>query len=262
MDVALYRASEAVGGRVERVIGVDPIDGLKRVEILLDRPVSVILKVEVNRRASPEIVQYGAKRVTVAVPSEISGLALHLLVFVVFAEISFDQINQTPVPTSIGIGLRPATIDKESQALQTAVRTLLMRPGTDIWSPERGGNLRALRSQLVSGDDTTRLTRIVQVALDRYNSSAARLSSPGRTRTSAPRKMATHRVSRITLQFVHLLTRERAERVLGLLTTASTSTSVLRDNLDASDKVIAVSMLMTLQGPRGASASASTAISI
>lgn len=260
-DIALYRTVESVSGRIEKLFPAEE-DGLRRVEILLDRPVSTVLKVEVNRRASPEVIQYGERRITAAIPLELSNLALDLLAFSVVVEISFDQINQTPVPSLVGIGLRPSTIDRESQALQTAVRSLLMSPGSDSWDRSRGGGLRQLRNVLVSEDDLSRVTRVIQVALDRYNSQASKLTSFGRSRVSSVRRPPTHRVTNIELQFVKFMQREQAERTLGLLTGVATNQSVLRENVDPTDRVIAISLLVTLRGPRGETTDVSTAVSI
>lgn len=250
MDIALYRASEAIGGRVDRMIGRDS-EGRLLVELVLQRNVTVILSVTVNGIPSPSIEIYGERRVLVTVPLQLAQVALRNLLFVVIAEVDFELINETPVPTTIGIGLRPSTFSGPSEALQTAVRSLYMDPGSDIWNRERGGGLRSLRNQLVGRNDESRFAQIVQVAIDRYNANVSKLRTFGRSRTSVTRTLTQYRVSRIQLQSVRILSYARTQAEYGYLPAiGSTKQDVFRD-VDSDAPVIVVNLLMTVQGPQG-----------
>lgn len=260
-DIALYRASESVGGYIDRALPPDEL-GRISVSLVLDRPVDVVLMVTVNGLPSPSIEIYGERKVIAKVPQQLVYADPSELVFVVIAEVSFELINETPVPTSIGIGLKPSLINNEAEALQTAVRSLYMDPGTDIWNPSRGGGLRSLRSQLVGRGDEARLAQIVNVAIDRYNATAGRLRSFGRSRTSVRRTVNRYRVARMQLQSLRILTQASAQAQLGSTPAIGSTREDIFRNVDPSDPVIVTSILMFLQGPEGSTEQVSSSLTV
>lgn len=258
MDLALYRAVERIGGVV---ISVRPTDeGDPSLVIRMDRPANTVLKVDVNRRLSPRVTLFGDRVMEVVIPEDIRGLDPRSLVVRIFAEVTYDRIGSTAVPSSIGIGLRPTTVDGELQALQTAIRSLRMSPGSDIWDYARGGGLLEESNTLYSREDTQRIARRFQVAVQRYNEQAAKIFGIGRTRSTVRRRIPTHRVTRMEVQAVKVLVREDVENRLGIVDGVGFSVGQIRSALQSSELVIAASILTSLRGPNGSTSRVSTAL--
>lgn len=253
-DVAIYRSVEPVGGRIisDYVSG-----GTRFLEVRLDRAVDSVLRAEVNRVASPAVELFSPSLVGIAVPVQYEGVRSAQLAVVISAESAVSLRTTGVIPTSPGIGSRVEIIDAEAQALQSAVRALMMSPGTDVDEPLRGGGLRNLAGQLVNADDTSRLVRVAHTAVQRYNAYAAALNR----RSRRGRLASGYRVVRVELLSLRVYTRAEAQQRLGIRTAATTS-GFTASNYDPNDAVIAVSLGHDLRSPRGTTSRVSSAVAV
>jgi len=242
-DIALYRAVEGYATRVGGLFR-DDIDGFLRAEAHLPQNVSTIYRATVNGRLSPAVEMLSNRVALVAIPPELEILTRGEIEVVCFADATLEQTEKAALPATVGFGLRVTEYDGEMQALQTAVRSLMMSAGTDVWDPSRGGGLRNLKGVLVDANDMTRIVRRVQIAVDRYNANV------GTRRTRTPRRRpAKYQVVRMETLSVRALSHRDVEQ--RFLNKAAYSGGESLTAGDPNDVVISVSIGHDLRGPKG-----------
>ena len=253
-DLALYRAVEAYSGAVLTLFRDDE-DGLLRAEVRIRAKVSTVFRSTVNGVDSPLIELLSGDIVRVAIPAAFETMPLSQLRIVCYADASLDQAETNSLPATIGFGVRVGLHSPEMAALQSAVRSLMMSMGSDIWNPSRGGGLRQLKGLLIDPNDTSRLVQLVQIAVDRYNSNVG----SGRT---TKRKATTYRVTRMEVQSVRAMTAAQAE--VEFLSTSYSQEARVASSLssDPSDVIIAASIVHDLQGPSGKITRVSSAVAV
>lgn len=250
-DLAVYRTIQPVGGRVVQEYVTD----YRYLVVRLDRRVDTVVSATINRIPSQAVELLSSDLVAIAVPERYVDVRPAALSVVIQAEAAISLLSSGTVPTSIGVGPRVELIDGAAQALQNAVRTLMMSPGTDVDDPLRGGGLRNLSGQLVSRDSTTELVRIVQTATQRFNAYTAASSRKG----TRGRVASGFRVIRVETLSVRVFSRAEAQRSLGILT-AGTTDALSASNYDPNDAAIAVSLGHDLRSPRGRLSRVSSAV--
>lgn len=194
MDLALYRAISSVTGEVTRVFPAENEDVGPRLQVRLDTAVQSILRAEVNQRPVAAVELYGEREVVLTLPKRLRSADVPTLELAMFAEKDFKDLEGQTVPGMVGIGNRAALLDGPAEAVQRAIRELMMAPGTDTWNPNRGGGLIFLRQYTLM--DINEISRLVSVAVDKYNRGA------GSATRSAKR---TSRVSAMSVRSVRLL---------------------------------------------------------
>ena len=261
-DIAAYRAAEVVGGELVNLM-MDGGDVMA--EVLLDYAVDSVIRARVNLIPSTRVEMVSGRRILVKVPTQLERYPASGLLMQVLAEVSYARFGESPVPVAIGMGSRLATIDAEAQALQTALRSLMMRPGSDFWDFSRGRDLLNLPGTLVSVSDITLASRKVQVAVDRYNSNLTQ-AAQSRVRpyqyAVATRKAPTHRVVKIEAQSVRVMTRIEAEQQY-LKPSAIVSSDVAPGSSgDANETMIVLNLVHLVQGPNSSAKPVASSITV
>lgn len=178
-DLALYRSVASIPGSLAARF-VD--DGDEWLEISLDRPVETVLGVTANGSNLSDILIVGKQRLRAKVPPPVRSIPNISLRIHVAAEIPFEQWGTLQIPSIIGIGPRPAISSDVLTALQSALRSLLMSPGSDYDHPSRGGGaLRLIRDTMA---DLPELTRKLTIAVDKTNAYLTRARTRGVTSVS------------------------------------------------------------------------------
>jgi hypothetical protein len=253
-DLALYRAVEAYTGSILTLFR-DEEDGLLRAEVRLKAEVSTVYRATINGTDSPKIELLSNTVLRVAIPAAFESLPLSQLRVVCYADASLSQTEKTALPATIGFGLRVTMHNAEMQALQRAVRSLMMSMGSDIWEPNRGGGLRQLKGLLIDPSNTARLVQLVQIAVDRYNSNAS-------TRRSTKKRASQYQVTRMEVLSVRAMTAAQAE--YEYLTKAPSEEVELINSIsaDPNEVVIAASIMHDLRGPTGSITRVSSAVAV
>ena len=234
-DISVYRPVAPVGGALESRYREN---GEEFLQVLLDRDTDSVVMASVNDIPSPEILMIGIRRVACRIPASIKDLPTISLRVSVLAEVSLDDLTEVPVPAVIGLGPRPTVGDEVHTAMQSAVRTLLMSPGSDYDHPERGGGLLLVQDGRFS--DLASATRVVTVAVDRTNSYLARSRSAS----------GTTRVLRMELQNIRMIPRVLFEAQAAFRQYAAATVERLsRDT--SSERVLAISLRMKVRLPNG-----------
>lgn len=134
--------------------------------------VTTVGRVTVNRWPAASVQFYGERIIGVGVPPQITGPLSSLATTLRVSILALSRIGQTvrpgQPPSSISLGFGQSTEVEEGaeEALQRAIRFLLMAP--DPLEPNRGGGLLvSLRTPLLSEDQVKRL---VLLACTRYGS--------------------------------------------------------------------------------------------
>lgn len=240
MDIALYRAVSPVTGEVRRVLPPTTPEEGPTLHVWLDVPVQSVLRAEVNQHPVAGVELYGEQEVLLILPPRLRSASLPSLELAIFAEIDFKELEGRTVPGMIGIGRKPAAIDGPAEAVQRAIRELMMSPGTDSWNPERGGGLITLRKYTFAG--IGEISRLVSVAVDRFNRGGAAAS---RTRSSS-------RVSAISVRSVRLVDLVTLRREMQIPSTVGRAVLPSR-----SEKAVSIALNLVVSGPRSTELSSS-----
>ena len=88
-DFALYRAVEAVGGRIRSAFRGD--DGVLRAIVELQSPVANVFVAEVNRVRSPLVEMATSTVAYVGIPEKFEEVALNRLAIILYAEVQLDE---------------------------------------------------------------------------------------------------------------------------------------------------------------------------
>jgi len=253
-DLALYRAVEGYTGAILTVFRDDE-DGYLRAEIRLKANVSTVYRATVNGVDSPVVELLSDTVVRAAIPVQMETLTLSQLRIVCYADAGLDQTENAALPATIGFGLRVGMHNPEMQALQRAVRSLMMSTGSDIWEPARGGGLRQLKGLLIDPSNTARLVQLVQIAVDRYNSNVTQSRS-------SKRKASSHLVTRMEVLSVRAMTAAQAEYEY-LAKDAPEEVELINSlSADPNEVVIAASIMHDLRGPTGKITRVSSAVAV
>ena len=165
-DLSAYRAILTIRGKVTRT-------ELPYVYLQLNRDVDNIVSVKFSGALSPEVEIITPRLIKAMIPGDTTNAVIGSEISVA-AEVSPTNQNGVMTPNTLGFGLRPKTVDGRDEALQRAVRYLLMDPGTDIWYPGNGGGLKSLLSSVLLDTDLRSLSRDLSLVIDKYNSTASR----------------------------------------------------------------------------------------
>lgn len=176
-DLSILRAAQLVGYRLVALCPED--DGTVRAELKLDFPVDAVLRAKVNGVLSDEVDLLGADSVLVALPPRMRSLAADELTFEVLVEGSVSTLSGGVTPGSYGIGLRPRQVEGLDEAVQYAVRSLMMKPGADVWSPARGGGLLSLRQKTLAASELADVASKVGVMVSRTNATLSTRKATG-----------------------------------------------------------------------------------
>ena len=200
MDIALFQAIAPVPGTLRRILPAG--EGRFQLILDLDRKVDAIFRAEVGGREVELIELHGPTQVslyTQRIPGgDVRGLQISL-----YSVADLGNPGPRPIPGFFGLGPRPGRAGGAALAIQTAVRTLRMGPGTDLWNPERGGGLVNLQASQRA--DPSGAARVVALAVDRFNSYAAANPSPS---------AGGYRVSSMEVQRVQLMDARDADAAL------------------------------------------------
>jgi len=235
-DLLLYHGVEPVPGKIVSY-AVDGSDWIVGIE--LTRPVAAIFMVKINDHPSEDVAFYGKRYVRAVIPTRArSGSSAKTLpTFLSAARVQviadaylrpmadLGDARQT-MSMALGFGLAPVISDGMEEALQRAVRFLVM--SSDPLIPNRGGGLLSLKRQGLGTESVA--TRLVSMACDRYN----RYVSAG---TNSSR----WRVSRVTPSGVKLLTWSDLKRELGLTALLDTS-GALAEGFESDESVLMVKL--------------------
>lgn len=166
-DFSVYSAVESLDGTIIRQ---ENRDGAKYLTIALQSPIRVLLRASVSgfNAAIEGIISRNV--LELKVPSELTDIDSSEYEIAVLAEVRPSEVDSILAPASFGFGPRPSETNGESEAIQRAVRWLMIEPGSDIWDSQRGGGLASIASGVLLTEDLAPLTRRVTTAVDLYNS--------------------------------------------------------------------------------------------
>lgn len=256
-DLACYRAVEPVTGRVLGIVSAEANAdyGLPAVEIALKTPVATVVRATVNGTDSSVVELVGKQRVLVTVPEVVAQLDPRYWVVRVYAEVDYESLSDVPSPTSIGFGARVTTVAGPMEALQRAVRALLMDPGSDVYNRNRGGGLRRLKGLLLNPSDMSPVARDVQIAVDAYNRTVAA--------TRLRMRADSWHVTRIEMLSIRALTPAQASAEFASTRDRGVATDdSIAGSAAPTDMILAISFGHDMRGPQGARIRSSSAIAL
>lgn len=241
MDIALFRAAAPVPGQVVRARAPEDEESGPSLELLLDRPVRSVVRAVINDRDAKRVELHGEREVVITLPSSFARVPLSALSVSILAEQELRDLEGRTVPGFFGVGSSLSMTEGPSEAIQRAIRELMMSPGTDTWNRTRGAGLIAVRSYPLATEQE--LSRMVATSVSRFNTS----------RQQARAGRASYRVTRMEVQSVRRITAIEARRSLPAAPQGGTL-------LSSSERVLSATFRMTLSGPTQSSISSAVLV--
>lgn len=123
--------------------------------------------VELNDTTAPGFVVVSAGQLLVQIPSSITGRILTAAVYSNYVDPAGKSV------ATYDLGSHPKISFGKARVFQNFVKMLLTTPGTDVWSPNTGGGMRAVAAvlptkggdQAISGDIESRVLQVARQML-------------------------------------------------------------------------------------------------